>query len=63
MQISTRCHDYLIDTLAVRQHMHILLDPFTDPNIVKVNSDTKVDRYDMETGFIVKNGDFEFVLV
>lgn len=43
--------------------MHILLDPFTDPNIVKVNSDTKVDRYDMETGFIVKNGDFEFVLV
>ncbi len=36
MQISTHCHDYLIDTLVVRQHMHILLDPFTDPNIVKV---------------------------
>lgn len=36
MQISTRCHDYLIDTLEVRHHMHLLLDPFTDPNIVKV---------------------------
>ena len=36
MQISTRCHDYLIDTLLVRHRMHILLDPFTDPNIVKV---------------------------
>lgn len=36
MQISTRFHDYLIDTLQVREHMHILLDPFTDPTIVKV---------------------------
>ena len=36
MQISTRNHDYLIDTLELRHHMHILLDPFTNPDIVKV---------------------------
>ena len=41
MQISTRYHDYLIDTLLVRHRMHILLDPFTDPNIVKVTPDLK----------------------
>ena len=38
MQISTRNHDYLIDTLELRHHMHILLDPFTNPNIVKVQT-------------------------
>lgn len=36
MQISTRFQDYLIDTLEVRQYMHLLLDPFTNPAIIKV---------------------------
>ena len=36
MQISTRRHDYIIDTLELRHAMHRLLDPFTDPRIVKV---------------------------
>ena len=36
MQISTRNHDYIIDTLELRHHMHNLLDVFTNPSIVKV---------------------------
>eukprot|EP00731_Ephydatia_muelleri_P038543 Em0799g5a len=36
MQVSTRCHDYIVDTLALREHMQILLDVFTNPKIVKV---------------------------
>ncbi|CAI8057829.1 Exosome component 10 [Geodia barretti] len=36
MQISTRNHDYIIDTLELRHLMYRLLDPFTDPRIVKV---------------------------
>jgi exosome complex exonuclease RRP6 len=36
MQISTREEDYLIDTLALRSHLHILNRCFTHPNIVKV---------------------------
>ena len=35
MQLSTRSHDYIVDTLAVRHHMQLLLDPFTDPAILK----------------------------
>jgi len=36
MQISTRDHDYLIDTLELRSEMHILNNSFTDPKILKV---------------------------
>ncbi|VDP49695.1 unnamed protein product [Soboliphyme baturini] len=36
MQISTRDEDYLVDTLQLWRHMHVLNDPFTDPNILKV---------------------------
>lgn len=36
MQISTRREDFIIDTLALRQHMHILNSSFTNPKIVKV---------------------------
>ena len=38
MQISTRNHDYIIDTLELRHLMYRLLDPFTDPRIVKVTT-------------------------
>jgi ribonuclease D len=36
MQVSTRSHDYLIDVLALREHMHALNSSFMDPSIVKV---------------------------
>lgn len=36
MQISTREEDFLIDTLKLRHHMHIINSSFTNPAIVKV---------------------------
>lgn len=36
MQISTRQKDYIIDTLALREELHVLNEVFTDPKIVKV---------------------------
>ncbi|KAK3729819.1 hypothetical protein QZH41_016093, partial [Actinostola sp. cb2023] len=36
MQISTRDHDYLIDTLELRSELNILNESFTNPNILKV---------------------------
>jgi exosome complex exonuclease RRP6 len=36
MQISTRDEDYVVDTLALRAHMHMLNAALTDPAIVKV---------------------------
>ncbi|KAH3824827.1 hypothetical protein DPMN_126680 [Dreissena polymorpha] len=37
MQISTRSHDYLVDTLELRGDLQCLNTVFTDPNIVKVS--------------------------
>ena len=36
MQISTRSKDYIIDTLALREELHILNEVCTDARIVKV---------------------------
>ncbi|CAI6760577.1 ALI_HP2_G0048290.mRNA.1.CDS.1 [Saccharomyces cerevisiae] len=36
MQISTRERDYLVDTLKLRENLHILNEVFTNPSIVKV---------------------------
>jgi len=36
MQVSTRTEDFLVDTLSLRSHIHILNSSFTDPKIVKV---------------------------
>jgi len=36
MQISTRNEDFLVDTLELREHMHVLNTSFTHPKIVKV---------------------------
>jgi exosome complex exonuclease RRP6 len=36
MQVSTRSEDWLVDTLALRARMHLLLPAFTDPDRVKV---------------------------
>lgn len=43
MQISTRTEDFLIDTLALRAHLHLLNECFTNPNIVKVLHGAKMD--------------------
>ncbi|CDO93452.1 unnamed protein product [Kluyveromyces dobzhanskii CBS 2104] len=36
MQISDREHDWIVDTIALRDDLHILNDIFTDPNVTKV---------------------------
>lgn len=36
MQISTRNADYIIDTLHLREKLHILNEIFTNPAVVKV---------------------------
>ncbi|AMD20150.1 HCL001Cp [Eremothecium sinecaudum] len=36
MQISTRNKDWLVDTIALREELHVLNEVFTDPNILKV---------------------------
>ncbi|CAB4255560.1 similar to Saccharomyces cerevisiae YOR001W RRP6 Nuclear exosome exonuclease component [Maudiozyma barnettii] len=36
MQISTREKDYLVDTLSLREELHILNEIFTDPQVTKV---------------------------
>lgn len=36
MQLSTRTKDYIIDTLALRPNMKMLLPILTDPNVLKV---------------------------
>jgi exosome complex exonuclease RRP6 len=37
IQISTRDKDYIIDALALREHLHHLNEIFTNPKIVKVS--------------------------
>ncbi|XP_062535866.1 exosome complex component 10 [Armigeres subalbatus] len=36
MQISTRSKDYIIDTLSLREELHVLNEVFTNPKVVKV---------------------------
>lgn len=36
MQISTRQKDYILDTLSLRDHLHILNEVFVNPHILKV---------------------------
>ena len=36
MQISTRTEDFIVDSLALRAHMHLLNASFTNPRILKV---------------------------
>lgn len=42
MQISTRSHDYIIDTLELRNDLYLLNEIFTDANIIKVNNFLKI---------------------
>ena len=36
MQISTRGEDFLVDTIALRNELHVLQGVFTNPQVVKV---------------------------
>ncbi|KAL0246715.1 hypothetical protein GEMRC1_007926 [Eukaryota sp. GEM-RC1] len=36
MSITMDNEDYLLDTVALRTYMHLLLEPFTNPNLLKV---------------------------
>eukprot|EP00946_MAST-07B_sp_MAST-7B-sp1_P003722 g3722.t1 len=36
MQISTRSEDFLVDTIALRDELHVLQNVFTNPRVVKV---------------------------
>ncbi|KAM9855584.1 exosome complex component 10 isoform 2-T2 [Aulostomus maculatus] len=57
MQISTREHDYIIDTLELRSEMYILNEAFTDPSIVKVfhGADSDVEWLQRDFGLYVVN--------
>ncbi|KAH9376512.1 hypothetical protein HPB48_006597 [Haemaphysalis longicornis] len=43
MQISTRSHDYIVDTLALRHELHVLNDVFANPKILKVLHGAEMD--------------------
>lgn len=43
MQISTRSHDYIVDTLALRHELHVLNDVFANPRILKVLHGAEMD--------------------
>ena len=44
MQISSRTEDFLIDTFALRDDLHVLNNVFTNPNVVKVSPNGSLDR-------------------
>ncbi|CAL1530478.1 unnamed protein product [Lymnaea stagnalis] len=57
MQISTRSRDYIIDTLALRSHIHLINEIFTDPNITKVfhGADSDIGWLQRDFGVYVVN--------
>ncbi|XP_038076788.1 exosome component 10-like [Patiria miniata] len=57
MQISTGCHDYIIDTLALRSELRSLNNSFTNPAIVKVfhGADMDIEWLQRDLGLYVVN--------
>ncbi|GAM21379.1 hypothetical protein SAMD00019534_045540 [Acytostelium subglobosum LB1] len=57
MQLSTRSEDFIVDTLALRSHMRLLNEPFTNPRIVKVlhGSDSDIKWLQNDFGIYVVN--------
>ncbi|XP_032228856.1 exosome component 10 isoform X2 [Nematostella vectensis] len=57
MQISTRDHDFLVDTLELRNDLHLLNESFTNPNILKVfhGADMDVGWLQRDFGIYVVN--------
>lgn len=50
MQISTRRKDFIVDTLVLRDVLHVLNEIFTDPNILKV-----LHGADMDIGWLMRD--------
>lgn len=57
MQISTRTEDFVVDALALRRELPLLLDVFTDPKIVKVmhGSDSDIVWLQRDFGLYIVN--------
>lgn len=57
MQVSTRDHDYLLDTIALRDDLHLLNEVFADPRIVKVlhGADSDVEWLQRDLGLYLVN--------
>lgn len=57
MQISTRDHDFIVDTLKLREHMHLLNTVFTDWTLTKVlhGSDFDIEWLQKDFGIYVVN--------
>lgn len=57
MQISTRSKDYIIDTLALREELHVLNEVFTDPRVVKVfhGADSDVEWLQRDLSLYIVN--------
>jgi exosome complex exonuclease RRP6 len=55
-QISTRTDDYLVDTLELRHHMHVLNAVTTDPSIVKARRCTSARIRSMRSAKQVLHG-------
>lgn len=57
MQISTRSHDYIIDTLALREELHVLNEVFTNPRVLKVfhGADSDVEWLQRDLSLYVVN--------
>ncbi|XP_075920178.1 exosome complex component 10-like [Petromyzon marinus] len=55
MQISMREEDFIIDTLMLRDDLHILNEAFTNPNIVKVfhGADSDIEWLQRDLGLYV----------
>jgi len=57
MQISSRTKDYIIDTIALREELHILNEIFTRPSIIKIfhGSDCDVEWLQRDLSLYVVN--------
>ncbi|KAG4077921.1 hypothetical protein HA402_013855 [Bradysia odoriphaga] len=57
LQISTREKDYIIDTLSLRDELHILNEVFTDPKVLKVfhGADSDVEWLQRDLSIYVVN--------
>jgi len=57
MQVSTREQDFVVDTIALREHMQTLLPAFTDPSITKVfhGSDSDMRWLQCDFGLYIVN--------
>lgn len=57
MQISTRDHDFIVDTIALREELHLLNEVFADPRIVKVfhGADSDVEWLQRDLSLYIVN--------